>query len=196
MKNLQLWLIRHGATEWALNGRHTGSTDLPLLPQGEKEATALAPLLKDVAFVAVLSSPLQRAQRTCALAGLGMSAEILPELIEWGYGKYEGITTAEIRQTVPKWNKWSGLPGLRGVRESHSREEPSKVLHLLHLFAVLDSPGVVTVLRRSRIHAVGQPGGLTEQGSTFVEVSIEKFSRVAMSLRGLGQDCLDRKSVV
>lgn len=124
MKNLQLWLIRHGATEWALNGRHTGSTDLPLLPQGEKEATALAPLLKDVAFAAVLSSPLQRAQRTCALAGLGMSAEILPELIEWDYGNYEGITTAEIRQTIPKWNIWDqGCPDGEDATDVQARCE-------------------------------------------------------------------------
>ena len=102
MTSRQLWIIRHGATEWALQGRHTGSTDLPLLPQGEKEAKALAPVLKGVRFAAVLSSPLQRAMRTCALAELDMHAEILPELIEWNYGNDEDITTAEIRQTVPE----------------------------------------------------------------------------------------------
>ena len=112
MTSRQLWIIRHGATEWALQGRHTGSTDLPLLPQGEKEAKALAPVLKGVRFAAVLSSPLQRAMRTCALAELEMPAEILPELIEWNYGNYEGITTAEIRQTVPEWTIWDqGCPG-------------------------------------------------------------------------------------
>ena len=99
----ELWLLRHGATEWALNGRHTGSTDLPLLAEGEAEARALAPLLSRQHFAAVYTSPLQRARQTCALAGLGAQAVIEPDLREWDYGRYEGITTAEIRQTVPGW---------------------------------------------------------------------------------------------
>lgn len=99
----ELWLLRHGATEWALSGRHTGSTDLPLLAEGEAEARALAPLLSRQQFAAVYTSPLQRARQTCALAGLGAQAVIEPDLREWDYGRYEGITTAEIRQTVPGW---------------------------------------------------------------------------------------------
>ncbi len=99
----ELWLLRHGATEWALSGRHTGSTDLPLLAEGEAEARALAPLLSRQQFAAVYTSPLQRARQTCALAGLGAEAVIEPDLREWDYGRYEGITTAEIRQTVPGW---------------------------------------------------------------------------------------------
>ena len=100
----ELWLLRHGATEWALSGRHTGSTDLPLLAEGEAEARALAPLLSRQQFAAVYTSPLQRARQTCALAGLGGQAVIEPDLREWDYGRYEGITTAEIRQTVPGWS--------------------------------------------------------------------------------------------
>ena len=99
----ELWLLRHGATEWALSGRHTGSTDLPLLAEGEAEARALAALLSRQQFAAVYTSPLQRARQTCALAGLGDQAVIEPDLREWDYGRYEGITTAEIRQTVPGW---------------------------------------------------------------------------------------------
>ena len=107
----QLWLLRHGATEWALNGRHTGSTDLPLLPEGEAEARALGPVLSQQAFAAVFSSPLQRAQRTCELAGLGDQMQICDDIIEWNYGDYEGITTATIRETVPDWTVWShGCP--------------------------------------------------------------------------------------
>jgi len=98
MATPELWLLRHGATEWALNGRHTGRTDLPLLPEGEAEARALAPLLAQQQFTAVLSSPLQRARRTCELAGLGAQAQIEADLQEWDYGDYEGITTAEIRR--------------------------------------------------------------------------------------------------
>ncbi|QNJ28511.1 histidine phosphatase family protein [Synechococcus sp. A15-24] len=103
----QLWLLRHGATEWALKGRHTGSTDLPLLPEGEAEAHALGPVLSQQAFAAVFSSPLQRAQRTCELAGLGDQMQICDDIIEWNYGDYEGITTATIRETVPDWTAWS-----------------------------------------------------------------------------------------
>jgi len=107
MANPEIWLLRHGATEWALNGRHTGSSDIPLLPQGEAEARALAPLLGQQAFDAVYTSPLQRARRTCDLAGLGQQARLEPDLREWDYGRYEGITTAEIRRTVPNWTVFS-----------------------------------------------------------------------------------------
>jgi len=103
MATPELWLLRHGATAWALNGRHTGTTDLPLLPEGEAEARALAPLLAHQPFDAVYTSPLQRARRTCELAGLGDRARIEPDLREWDYGHYEGITTTEIRQTIPGW---------------------------------------------------------------------------------------------
>lgn len=107
----ELWLLRHGATEWARNGRHTGRTDLPLLPDGEAEASALAPALSTLRFDAVLVSPLQRARRTAELAGLGGVAQITPELAEWDYGAYEGITTAEIRQQQPGWSIWrDGCP--------------------------------------------------------------------------------------
>jgi probable phosphoglycerate mutase len=108
---LELWLLRHGATEWARNGRHTGRTDLPLLPEGEAEARALAPVLARQRFAAVLVSPLQRARRTAELAGLGAQARICPDLHEWDYGRYEGITTAAIREQVPGWTVWShGCP--------------------------------------------------------------------------------------
>ena len=108
---LELWLLRHGATAWAQNGRHTGRTDLPLLPEGETEARALAPVRARQRFAAVLVSPLQRARRTAELAGLGAHARICPDLQEWDYGRYEGITTAAIREQVPGWTVWShGCP--------------------------------------------------------------------------------------
>ena len=97
----QLWLLRHGATEWAKNGRHTGRTDLPLLPEGEEEARQLAPALTSHPFAAVFSSPLQRAKRTCELGGLGQQRRIMETLREWDYGDYEGITTPEIRKGEP-----------------------------------------------------------------------------------------------
>ena len=108
---LELWLLRHGATEWSRNGRHTGSTDLPLLAAGEAEARALAPSLQGVPFMAVATSPLQRARRTCELAGLAEGAQVWDDLREWDYGDYEGITTAEIRRSQSDWTIWShGCP--------------------------------------------------------------------------------------
>ena len=121
---LELWLLRHGATAWAKSGRHTGSTDLPLLPEGEAEAQELAPLLAQVTFDAVLVSPLQRARRTCDLAGLGDRAEVCEALREWNYGAYEGITTAEIRRTIPDWTVFShGCPDGEDAAEVQARCE-------------------------------------------------------------------------
>jgi probable phosphoglycerate mutase len=101
-------LIRHGATEWSQNGRHTGSTDLPLLPEGEAEASALRERLGARTFALVLVSPLQRAQETARLAGVADGAEIAPALHEWEYGDYEGRTTADIRTERPGWTVWTG----------------------------------------------------------------------------------------
>ena len=104
-------LIRHGETEWSLNGRHTGRTDLPLLPEGEAQARALRPKLAGYQLEAVLTSPLLRARQTCAVAGLGELAVVDPDLAEWDYGAYEGLTTPEIRQDRPGWELFAdGVP--------------------------------------------------------------------------------------
>ncbi|OFE17365.1 phosphoglycerate mutase [Humibacillus sp. DSM 29435] len=94
-----IYLFRHGETEWSLSGQHTGTTDLPLLPEGEQAARELADVLKNHHFERVLVSPLQRAKRTAELAGLG-DFEIEPLLREWDYGAYEGITTKEISARI------------------------------------------------------------------------------------------------
>lgn len=101
-------IVRHGATEWSRNGRHTGTTDLPLLPEGEDEARSLAPRLAGRRFALVLVSPLQRARRTAELIGVGDHAEVDEDLREWAYGDYEGRTTVEIRQHDPGWTVWDG----------------------------------------------------------------------------------------
>ena len=103
-----LYVVRHGATEWSRSGQHTGRTDLPLLPEGEEQARATGSLLANIDFSLVLCSPLQRAQRTCELAGLLDRAVIDTDLQEWNYGDYEGVTTATIRESVPGWTVWSG----------------------------------------------------------------------------------------
>jgi broad specificity phosphatase PhoE len=101
---LRMYLVRHGQTEWSVSGQHTGSTDIALTAHGEDEARALTPWLNQVRFGLVMTSPLQRARRTCELAGLGRQAEIEPDLAEWDYGDYEGRRTADIHQGRPDWN--------------------------------------------------------------------------------------------
>src|SRR5882672_10356024 len=91
-----IYIARHGETAWTITGQHTGLTDLPLTPQGERNAKALADRLKGQAFAKVLTSPLQRAMKTCALAGFGSLAEVENGLVEWDYGEYEGLRSAEI----------------------------------------------------------------------------------------------------
>jgi len=106
----ELWLIRHGETEWSRNRRHTGRSDLPLTPEGEAAAAALAPRLSGIAFDLVLASPLRRAWHTAELAGL--HPEVEPRAVEWDYGKYEGVTTAQIQESEPDWSVWtSPIPG-------------------------------------------------------------------------------------
>ena len=106
-----LYLVRHGATEWSTAGRHTGTTDLPLLPEGEETARALTERLRGADFGLVLTSPRQRARRTAELAGFP-DAVVDDDLAEWDYGDYEGVTTEAIREKDPGWTIWSGVtPG-------------------------------------------------------------------------------------
>jgi probable phosphoglycerate mutase len=109
---VEIYLVRHGETEWSLSGRHTGKTDLPLTEAGRARAAALAPVLSGVDFALVLCSPLRRARETCSLAGFGDRASVLDDLREWDYGEYEGLTTPEIRERDPSWSLWrDGCPG-------------------------------------------------------------------------------------
>ncbi len=105
-------LIRHGETEWSLSGQHTGLTDIPLTANGEHDARLLAPVLARVPFALVLVSPLQRARRTCELAGLGAEARTDRDLLEWDYGEYEGLTPKHIAAAAPGWMLFrDGCPG-------------------------------------------------------------------------------------
>jgi probable phosphoglycerate mutase len=106
-----LYLVRHGATEWSVAGRHTGTTDLPLTDDGEATARALQPVLGEGRFDLVLTSPRLRARRTAALAGFA-EATVEGDLAEWDYGDYEGLTTPQIRERVPGWTIWTHpVPG-------------------------------------------------------------------------------------
>ena len=99
-------LVRHGETEWSRDLRHTGTTDIPLTAVGRRQATALAAPLRAWRFALVLSSPLQRAVETCRLAGYGSEAQLRPELMEWDYGRYEGLTSKQIAEQNPEWSLW------------------------------------------------------------------------------------------
>lgn len=109
--DVELWIVRHGATAWSEAGRHTSRTDLPLLPAGEEQARGLSGRLDPAGFTRVLCSPRQRTLRTAELAGFAVP-EVDADLVEWDYGDYEGITTAEIQVTEPGWTIFTGdVPG-------------------------------------------------------------------------------------
>ncbi|MBC9724366.1 histidine phosphatase family protein [Streptomyces sp. TRM68367] len=127
-----LLLVRHGETEWSRSGQHTSFTDLPLTPRGEEQAKSLAPLLTGRTLRRTLTSPLARAIRTAELAGLA-GAETDPDLHEWDYGGYEGITTADIHRTRPGWDLWTdGAPrgdaGQPGESPAQIGERADRVL--------------------------------------------------------------------
>jgi broad specificity phosphatase PhoE len=109
---MEIVLVRHGETEWSRDRRHTSRTDIPLTEAGRREAEELPEALAGWSFARVLSSPLSRALDTCRLAGMGERAELSDDLVEWDYGEYEGITTAQIREQRPGWYLWrDGCPG-------------------------------------------------------------------------------------
>lgn len=121
----RLFLLRHGQTEWSVNGRHTGRTDIPLTPAGEEQARTAGSTLRTLVGgpALVISSPRQRALRTAELAGLRVD-EVTEELAEWNYGDYEGITTPQIRETVPGWTVWTHpIPGGESADDVTSRAD-------------------------------------------------------------------------
>jgi probable phosphoglycerate mutase len=119
-----IYLARHGETAWSLSGQHTGLTDLPLTERGECNARRLGERLKGLEFARVFTSPLQRASRTCELAGFGPRAEIDRDLVEWSYGDYEGLRTADIHAKRPDWEPFrDGFPGGESLEEIGARAD-------------------------------------------------------------------------
>ncbi len=128
-----LYLARHGETAWSLSGQHTGLTDLPLTPNGERNARRLADRLKGISFAKVFTSPLQRATRTCELAGFATLAEADPDLVEWNYGQYEGLRSAEILAQRPDWQLFrDGAP--RGESPAQVGERANRVVQRVRGF--------------------------------------------------------------
>ncbi len=129
-----IYLARHGETAWTVSKQHTGLTDIPLTPRGEANARRLAGRLKEVTFAHVFTSPLQRARRTCELAGYGSVAAVDPDLVEWNYGNYEGRTTADILKERPDWQLFlDGCPGGESVAAIGARVD-----HVLTRLRALD----------------------------------------------------------
>ncbi|GGW09947.1 phosphatase [Streptomyces capoamus] len=119
-----LLLVRHGETEWSRSGQHTSWTDLPLTRHGEEQAKSLAPLLTGRTYARALASPFDRARRTAELAGIA-GVEPEPDLHEWDYGGYEGVTTAEIHRSRPGWDLWTD--GVPAGPEGHPGESPAQI---------------------------------------------------------------------
>jgi broad specificity phosphatase PhoE len=124
ISHVQLWLVRHGETEWSLSGQHTGRTDPPLTAVGEKQAREIGNSLKACHFGIVLTSPMLRARETCRLAGYGENAVIETNLREWDYGEYEGRTTGEIRKEQRGWSLWKdGVPRGESIEQVARRAQ-------------------------------------------------------------------------
>ncbi len=104
----EFWLVRHGETEWSVTGQHSGRYDIALTPRGEREAEALRGILKPEDFTTVLCSPLQRARKTCEIAGFAAIAKVEPEIMEWDYGDCTSFTQHQMREKFPQWNIWDG----------------------------------------------------------------------------------------
>jgi broad specificity phosphatase PhoE len=118
----QVFLIRHGETPWSLSGQHTGNTDMALTERGERQAARLGEVLRSQKFSTVLTSPLQRARRTCELAGFGAVAQIDEGLREWNYGEYEGLTSVQIRARRANWEVFrDGCPGGESPQQMQAR---------------------------------------------------------------------------
>ncbi|HYT94688.1 MAG TPA: histidine phosphatase family protein [Gemmataceae bacterium] len=119
-----VYLARHGETAWTVSGQHTGLTDIPLTERGERNARRLGERLQGLTFAGVFSSPLQRARRTCELAGFGDRVQFDPDLVEWHYGEYEGLMTAEILKQRPNWHIFrDGCPGGESVAAVGARAD-------------------------------------------------------------------------
>jgi probable phosphoglycerate mutase len=125
--DLELWLIRHGETEWSLSGAHTSRTDIPLTERGKERARKIREYFQGKTFSMVLTSPMQRARETCSIAGYGDVAQIDSDLSEWNYGVYEGRTTKDIQKEIPGWSVWAN-PIIDGETIDQVAERANRVI--------------------------------------------------------------------
>lgn len=163
----ELWLMRHGETEWSLSGQHTSRTDIPLTEHGRKRAEELRDFLKGTKFDAVFVSPMQRARETCAIAGFADQAVVDDGLKEWDYGIYEGKTTAQIRADVPGWSVWKD-PIIDGETAEQVGERADSVI--ARALAAAPAGGKVALFAHAhilRILAARWVGLAARKGSIF-----------------------------
>lgn len=170
----ELWLIRHGETEWSRSGAHTGRTDIPLTEEGRERARLVGRLLAGQSFALVLTSPLGRAFETCRLAGFAAQAVVDPNLREWDYGDYEGRRTADIRAERPEWSLWfDGAPGGESAAQVGARA--SAVIE-----RAIQAPGDVAIFAHGhllRVLAAMWTGLAPEDGRRFA-LSTGSISRL------------------
>jgi broad specificity phosphatase PhoE len=164
-------LVRHAETQWSLDGRHTGRSDIPLTDAGRAAAETLASRLTDLDFASVLTSPLTRARETCELCGLGEQAQVREDLLEWNYGEYEGLTSVEIRAERPDWKLWrDGCPG--GESPAQVGERANRVIAELSRTA-----GAVAVFSHGHM--------LRVLGARWIELGPEEGARLGLSTGAL-----------
>jgi probable phosphoglycerate mutase len=157
-----VYIARHGNTAWTHSGQHTGLTDLPLTPDGERNAVRLGERLKGVRFAKVFTSPLRRASRTCELAGFGAAAETDPDLVEWDYGKYEGLTSAQILQQRPDWDLFrDGAPGGESPAQISERADRviERVRHIADAVLLFSSGHFIRVFTARWLGLAAGAGG-------------------------------------
>jgi len=176
-------VVRHGETEWSLNGRHTSRTDLSLTERGRERAAHLPKFFADRSFAFVMSSPLKRALETCELAGMRDRAVITDDLREWDYGEYEGLTTPEIRETNPSWNLWTdGCPGGESPAEIGARADRA--------IASLREAGDGDAIAFAHGHI------LRVLGARWIEMEVPAGSRLALSAGAVCEFGFERETRV
>ena len=181
-----LYLGRHGETAWTLSGQHTGRTDLPLTENGERQARALRQRLRGLVFAKVLTSPSQRAVRTCELAGFGAVAETDPDLAEWDYGEYEGRRTSEILAERPGWRLFrDGAPGGETFEQVGARADRV----LTRIRSIAGNILVVSSAHFSRVLAARWLGLPVTAGRYFY------LSTASLSILGYEHDSIDEPLV-
>ncbi len=167
-----IYLARHGETAWSLSGQHTGRTDLALTERGEQQARTLGERLQGLAFAKVLTSPSQRAVRTCELAGFGAGAQIDPDLAEWDYGDYEGRRTAEILTERPDWQLFrDGAPGGESPEQIGARADRA----IARIHAVRGNVLIVSSAHISRVFGARWLG-LSAAGGRYLVLSTASLS--------------------
>ena len=188
----ELWLIRHGETEWSASGKHTSRTDLPLTELGRERAAKLGKYLAGTKFTAVLRSPMLRAKQTCEIAGFGAEAVVVDDLREWDYGVYEGRTSAEIQAEIPGWSVWKNeIVG--GETVEHVGERADRVI--AQALAVAPDCGKVALFAHAhilRILAARWVGLEATDGALFAlgtgSVSVLGWERETRVIAGWNRD--------